>query len=125
MKASVQLHQFAKVLTPDSSLPMLPHFSLAAPQPLCQHPTPHRGGRDLDLVFARQVLGRQRWPETLAHLARVLLADQTHHLRAYLLGLGPVGSPACIAMHHRRAAVFAIAFPQTLGLPVTELHLFG
>src|SRR5436305_537593 len=33
MEASVQLHRFAEVLPPRSSLPVLPHFPFAAPQP--------------------------------------------------------------------------------------------
>jgi len=98
MEASVHLHQFAKMRSPRSSLPMLPHFPLATPQPLGQHPAPHRGGRDLDLIFAGKMLGRQRWTEALAHLARVLLADQAHHLTAYFLGAGAIGRSPRAAM---------------------------
>src|SRR6185369_5656530 len=63
-----------------------------------------------------------RWTKPLTHFAGVLLADQPHHPRTHLLGLGAIRTSPGVAMHQGRCAVFSVPFPQTLGLPVAQLH---
>lgn len=105
MKAAVHLDQLAKVLAPFSSLPISPRFSRAAPQFLLHHPATHRCHRQLDPVFAAQVLLSRRRAESLTYRAGVFLPDQAHRLLRFIpiriSSYGPKHQPAAASFSYR------------------------
>src|SRR6202166_4311243 len=61
-------------------------------------------------------------PKRSPTFARILLPDQTHHLRANLLRLGAIGRSPGAAVHQPHRAVLLVALPQPLALAVAHLH---
>src|SRR6202166_5432958 len=72
MKAPIQLHHLAEMFLALAPLPMRPPLALPAPQSFLQHPPPQRLGVHTQLVFAEQVLGRQRRSQPLADPPAIL-----------------------------------------------------
>ena len=80
MKTAIELHQLAEVGHPLATTPMRTAPPRAAPEARRQHPAPPRVVVHVHAVFARQVLRRQRRPESLVHRTAVLLPDQGEDL---------------------------------------------
>jgi hypothetical protein len=79
METPIHLHQLSKVRLPLSPLPMCSPSPFSAPQPFLQHPSSQRLNPNLNPVFMRQVLRRQRWSKALSWLSSILFPDQTQH----------------------------------------------
>src|SRR5665213_3494806 len=117
METAVHLHQLAKVRAPIAPLAMLLALACLAPQTLRQHPPPQRFRVNLQLIFARQVLCRQRRPE-----AAVLFLYFLQNLLPLFGGPRSVGPSPCIPMLEPRYSPRLVALPQPLGLPVAHPH---
>jgi hypothetical protein len=97
MEAAIELHQLSEVRSPIATLAMLLPFARPLPQSFLQHPAPQCLGVNVEFIFAGQVLGGQRRPETCIlffHLAQDLLA--------FLLWTPAVGHSASVAVLQAR-----------------------
>src|SRR5215472_2084277 len=72
---------------------------------------------NFQVVFAGQMLDRQRRPETA-----VLFFHFSQNLLAFLFRPSAVGNPPRVAMLQARRSAGLVALPQPLGLPVTYSH---
>jgi len=73
-------------------------------------------------VLFRQVLSRQRRPESLFFPTGILLLDQTQHSAPKFRGFASIGNSTYIAMLQPLPALLPIASPQAFDLPVTQLQ---
>src|SRR6266542_2985096 len=71
-------------------------------------------------ILTPQMFGCQRRPESFPHLSRVFLAYQPQHLQTKLLRLSTAGLSPHTTMLQPLAALFLIAPPDPLRLPVTQ-----
>jgi hypothetical protein len=73
-------------------------------------------------VFFRQVLRRQRRPESLFFRTGILLLNQTQHPAPKFRGFAAIGNSTHLTMLQPFAALLLIASPQAFDLAVTQLQ---
>ena len=105
-----------------SSLAVFLPLPLTTPQSFRQPPTTQGFMIDGNPVFFRQVLSRQRRPESLLFRTRILLPDQTQHPAPKFRRFATIGNSSHIVMLQPFAALLQIASPQAFDLAVTQLQ---
>ena len=124
MMRAVELDQLAAVGFALTTRAVGLALAAAAPQSRGEHPTPQGFARHFETVIGRQMFRRQRRPEALPRLARIVLAHQLENLLASL-GIGSIRRAADAAMHESLAPSLAVTLLEPLRLAVTDLQQVG
>jgi hypothetical protein len=125
METAIELHQLAEVPHAGATTPMRTALAGPAPQPGRHHPAPQRFVIDRDPVFTRQMLRRERRPESLVHTAAVFLANQRQHPLLRPRRRRPIRGASGAPMFEALRTLGAVAAVQALRLPVAHLHQLG
>ena len=99
-------------------------LATAAPQTRGEHPAPQCFARHFQAVVGCQMFRRQRRPEALVPLARIVLAHQLENLLASLL-IGSVRSTADVTVHQSLGPARTVTLLQTLRMAVADLQQLG
>ena len=121
---TVELNQLAEVRFALAPGAMRLALATAAPQTRGEHPAPQRFARHFQAVVGCQMFRRQRRPEALVPLARIVLAHQLENLLASLL-IGSVRSAADVTVHQSLGPARTVTLLQTLRMAVADLQQLG
>ncbi len=121
---TVELNQLAEVRFALAPGAMRLALATAAPQTRGEHPAPQCFARHFQAVVGCQMFRRQRRPEALVPLARIVLAHQLENLLASLL-IGSVRSTADVTVHQSLGPARTVTLLQTLRMAVADLQQLG